>query len=1154
MDIIKNIINFIKKYIKIIVNFIKNVFDKKKAFLLLGIVSLLVVIFAISSSFAVAVPVESITFTSNDLNYENKEAGAWQVVKSARWVSKGKAQITFAVDSIKASDQKKSTDYILVVDSTLLDGKDDFSTTLNNMIQNMFVGRNRVSLIGFYKEAFGLGWFTSNANDVISALNEFSTYEEPKGDVTSYYRALQMINNSLESSYDYPQNTNLEVIFITDGKPLVDVSLNSVEYKLMKEKYSSTNIKVKAIQYEMGATVADEIKNISDEQIVVNKDNAADILGSLYFGGEYYEKFLLGDTVSAPFVIDNIDVSVGNVQVSDGFVTWDLSNSIFGAGGKATMKIDVSADNGLELGKFFLMSEVGSKVAYVFKRNSDIVETVSTDKTPVLASSFSVSYDSNAPKDCVVSNMPDASNVLIYDIVRPSSKVPICSGYKFKGWKVVTDGVKVNNDGTFIMPYKAVTLKATWSKTSLNITTDGTLASRGTLYSVLEKEATSGGLAKEYTGQHQDDINGTGTSKIYHYYASSTANGTKILDKNNVVFAGICWQMIRTTDTGGVKMIYNGEVSSDGTCGTNRAAHIGYSDVIEMPFDGSKKFYFGTNYTYNKTTGNFTLSESVNPGVWQIINNFKPVGKYTCFSSSSTSCSTLYYVLGQKDSSATAIVAKISATVNYSTIGDVPFNSDFDVGYMYNDSYLTNYFKFAKREIKKDTFTNINAALSTTLLFSDAGYTSGNDSIPLYYIGGSSIEEINDSLIGYYFFPDGLGTYETARYIVKADLSSDGDLQNGTSTYYYIELKNGDLMNGDYYIYGDKYEINNDNTYTIVNPQLITRKEFYANYGYYANKYYCEDSNYELSISHSESEKDDYIQNEMKNNKCVDLYVDLSSNENEVTPDNYDRYFSSSSFSSTYKFAKGFTYSNGKYKLDADYVNLYDANTFNVDYRYTCLAKGDSCDSIYYVYYSRNPYDNLFYYIELSNGKDISALLTDLFNSDNANTNDSKIKTIIDSWYSKKLSTYVSYLESTIFCNNRTIKSLGGFDPSVSGSISNPLEFGTNSSLLCSSIYDSFSTDNNKAKLQYPIGLLTKAEAELINVSKGIVSGSLYWLLSPYAIYGYNSNYYVSHSGSIGYNIVKSSYGVRPVITLKGSLKYTTGDGSMNNPYVIETE
>lgn len=1154
MNIIKNIINFIKKYIKIIVNFIKNAFDKKKAFLLLGIVSLLVVIFAISSSFAVAVPVESITFTSNDLNYENKEAGAWQVVKSARWVSKGKAQITFAVDSIKASDQKKSTDYILVVDSTLLDGKDDFSTTLNNMIQNMFVGRNRVSLIGFYKEAFGLGWFTSNANDVISALKEFSKYEEPKNDVTSYYRALEMINNGLESSYDYPQNTNLEVIFITDGKPLVDVSLNSVEYKLMKEKYSSTNIKVKAIQYEMGATVADEIKNISDEQIVVNKDNAADILGSLYFGSEYYEKFLLGDTVSAPFVIDNIDVSVGNVQVSDSFVTWDLSNSIFGAGGKATMKIDVSVDNGLELGKFFLMSEVGSKVAYVFPRdNGDIIETVTTDKTPVLASSFSVSYDSNAPKDCVVSNMPDASNVLIYDVFRPSSTVPVCSGYKFKGWKVVTDGVEVNNDGSFIMPYKAVTLKATWSKASLNITMDGTLASRGTLYSVLENEANSGSLAKEYTGQHQDDINGTGTSKIYHYYASSTANGTKILDKNNVVFAGICWQMIRTTDTGGVKMIYNGEVSSDGTCGTNRAAHVGYSTVVEMSFDSNRKVMsHGTDYTYNQNTGEFTLSGTTATIVWKSNNNSSVYKyRYTCLGSES--CSTLYYVLGFKDNYSTIILSEMSTTVNYSTIGSIPFNSDFDVGYMYNDSYLTNYFKFAKREIKMDTFTNPNAALSTTLLFSDAGYTPDNDAIPLYYISGTT-EEANDFLAGHYFFPNGLDAAETARYIVKADLSSDGDLQNGTSTYYYIEFKNGDSMNGDYYIYGDKYEINNDNTYTIVNPQLITKKEFYANYGYYANKYYCEDSNYELSISHSESEKDDYIQNEMKNNKCVDLYVDLSSNENEVTPDNYDRYFSSSSFSSTYKFAKGFTYSNGKYKLDADYVNLYDANTFNVDYRYTCLANGDSCDSIYYVYYSRYPYDNLFYYIELSNGKDISALLTDLFNSDNTNTNDSKIKTIIDTWYSKKLSTYASYLESTIFCNNRTIKSLGGFDPSVSGSISNPLEFGTNSSLLCSSIYDSFSTDNSKAKLKYPIGLLTKTEAELINVSKGIVSDSAYWLLSPHLIYAHNTNYFVSNNGNISWYYVDSSHDVRPVITLKGSLKYTTGDGSKNNPYVIETE
>lgn len=89
MKITKSIINFIKKYIKIIVNFIKNVFDKKKAFLLLGIVSLLGVIFVISSSFAAEVEVTSITFTSNDLTYDT-DAGSWRVRVNASMNAKKK--------------------------------------------------------------------------------------------------------------------------------------------------------------------------------------------------------------------------------------------------------------------------------------------------------------------------------------------------------------------------------------------------------------------------------------------------------------------------------------------------------------------------------------------------------------------------------------------------------------------------------------------------------------------------------------------------------------------------------------------------------------------------------------------------------------------------------------------------------------------------------------------------------------------------------------------------------------------------------------------------------------------------------------------------------------------------------------------------------
>ncbi|MBQ8132307.1 MAG: hypothetical protein IJ193_07440, partial [Bacilli bacterium] len=69
------------------------------------------------------------------------------------------------------------------------------------------------------------------------------------------------------------------------------------------------------------------------------------------------------------------------------------------------------------------------------------------------------------------------------------------------------------------------------------------------LYNVLKCETENGGLARKYTGEHKDSFTEAASKDIYHWYADNNTNGTAILDKNNVLFAGQCWQMIRTTDT-----------------------------------------------------------------------------------------------------------------------------------------------------------------------------------------------------------------------------------------------------------------------------------------------------------------------------------------------------------------------------------------------------------------------------------------------------------------------------------------------------------------------------------------------------------------------------------------------------------------------------
>ncbi len=86
------------------------------------------------------------------------------------------------------------------------------------------------------------------------------------------------------------------------------------------------------------------------------------------------------------------------------------------------------------------------------------------------------------------------------------------------------------------------------------------------LYDVLKNEAESNGYAREYTGEHKDSFTVQGNDKIYHWYANDYLSSVEdVLEKNNVIFAGFCWKIVRTTDIGGVKLIYSG-IPTDGRC------------------------------------------------------------------------------------------------------------------------------------------------------------------------------------------------------------------------------------------------------------------------------------------------------------------------------------------------------------------------------------------------------------------------------------------------------------------------------------------------------------------------------------------------------------------------------------------------------------
>ena len=52
-----------------------------------------------------------------------------------------------------------------------------------------------------------------------------------------------------------------------------------------------------------------------------------------------------------------------------------------------------------------------------------------------------------------------------------------------------------------------------------------------------------------------------------------------------------------------------------------------------------------------------------------------------------------------------------------------------------------------------------------------------------------------------------------------------------------------------------------------------------------------------------------------------------------------------------------------------------------------------------------------------------------------SNENNSTIKTYIDDWYKNNMLNYTNYLEDTVWCNDRSISELNGWNKDSSGSL-----------------------------------------------------------------------------------------------------------------------
>ena len=1061
----------------------------------------------IANSFAVTVPIKSIEIKSEKLNFDTNEAGSWKVTKSASWISKNKARITFDIDSIEKINNEVN-DVIFVIDTSESMSEANISS-ISDAVKNVLDKlKGKAALISFNDTANVLSDFTDDFDSIYNLVNSLVLNGN-----TNYYQALVKVDELL-NSYVYDGKRSVSLVFLTDGYPSSDTPNEVSQFEYLKNKYNYLD--VRAIQYNIGSVIVDNIKNISDRQFWANDKNINEVLYKAVFDIVYYDYFKIVDNVNEDyFSIDSVNSDVGEVSINNNQVIWNINDFISGSNSK--LAIDVTLKEFYQDG-YYLFETNTSEV--ISSKIGDLEENITSTLTPILSNNYTVTYDANALSGCSVTNVPVSKQYFVFDTVTIADEVPVCFGYQFKEWKIDNKVLEKVNDDNFIMPEENVVLKAVWSKLGLNKSMDGSISELATLYKVLEKEATSGGLAKEYTGEHQDSIAGTGTKKIYHYYAKNDTEGTAILDKNNVIFADMCWQMIRTTDTGGVKMIYNGEPDSNGACGTDRGTHVGYNGRSNTYL--ANNYYYGTDYIYDNENKTFKLMGDLTLSTWSSSTYNDLIGKYTCLLTNSTdTCTTLYYVESFADNYK-AKTFKITGDSHYSQFGVMPFNVNSNsmsyVGYMYNTSY--NWY----REQAQSTYVLKSLPISSSFYFSDSyTYNSRNNRYTLN--NAYTLSNLSEAK-GLYTFRAASSGYSNGKVFYIVDVID--------TTMYYIELLDGnDLDFFNYtYSYGDSYTDNGDGTYTINNPSDIKRIFWLDNYNAPAGKYMCVNP---------------------VNNVCDEmLYVKSTSNVS----------FSYINVSNNYKYAEKFVYENGVYKLTGEMVSFWDiSNASNVEKisnaHYSCFNTSGECETINYLYnYS---YDS-FYYIKLSDGKNIDDAINEMLYNDDVNVNDSNMKKSIDLWYKKYLYEYTVYLEDTVYCNDRSIKNLGGWN-SNGGTITDLLLFegfySKTDSLLCVNEMDRFSLANNNAKLKYPVGLITVHEMKLLGNSKVRYTGNGYWLSDACYINNYSTTVgcsIYSRDGTIGVDGVTLLQGVRPAISLKKGTTYVSGDGSMNSPYIVDMD
>ena len=176
----------------------------------------------------------------------------------------------------------------------------------------------------------------------------------------------------------------------------------------------------------------------------------------------------------------------------------------------------------------------------------------------------------------------------------------------------------------------------------------------------------------------------------------------------------------------------------------------------------------------------------------------------------------------------------------------------------------------------------------------------------------------------------------------------------------------------------------------------------------------------------------------------------------------------------------------------------------------------------------------------------------------NINKYNSAIKGLLDNWYKQNIDNQNAIKglidTSAVYCNDRSSSNNYGSWNKDAANLTTYLYFkqnSTNMDLRCENITDRFAVGNEKANLEYPVGLLTEPERGLMNYTYA-KTGQIYWGASPVIFGDYNAYVrVVNTSGTTDSDRTYSSRVARPVVSLRPDAEIEEGEGTYESPYVV---